>query len=137
MRQRTMVGIASAGLAALGLVAAGAVVANRDDQASRERIPLGGGGAASGGSQAERSAAPSMAAADSKLMAGPVEYVIQGDLAPLDGPARAWKLAPEAGLKAARVAELAKALGVPGDVTELGPDQGNGWRVGAEDGSTP
>lgn len=110
-----------AGGVAVALVAALvglAVVAGRDSDGGPVTLPvLGAGGDAEN------------MAADSDLRGGGVEYRAAGDLPALDGEADAWNV-PAADLTDDRVAQLAGALGVTGEVrrTEFGWSVGDGTR---------
>lgn len=78
------------------------------------------------------------AAADStKMMAAYLEYVYSGDIPDLTGPAASWFFAAGAAPSTEQIAALAVALGVEGDVRELGADFGGGWTVGPADYTEP
>jgi hypothetical protein len=98
-------------------------------------IQLASGTRASGG------AAPTAAAADSAetkmAVFGPIEYTYAGDLPALDGPSASWYFSPGQKPDPARIAKLAAALGVEGEVRTLAVDQGGGWAVGPTDYSAP
>jgi hypothetical protein len=75
-----------------------------------------------------------MDAADSKMaFFGPTEFVYDGELPALDVPAGSWFFPTGAQPDLDRIATLAAALGVEGDVRTLPEDQGGGWAVGPED----
>ncbi len=93
------------------------------DRAPAAAMPSGGGG---GG------------AIDSKMpVLAPTDFVYDGQLPALDGPASSWYFAAGQKPDPKRIAELAKSLGVQGDVRSLPQDQGGGWAVGPEDYSGP
>jgi hypothetical protein len=75
-----------------------------------------------------------VAATDSMMVAPPVEYVYEGDMPALDGPAEAWHWAPGRTPTTDEIAVVAAALGVAGDVVEQPAEMGGGWVVGAETG---
>jgi hypothetical protein len=79
-------------------------------------------------------AAASVNAADSKMaFFTPTDFVYDGDIPALDGPAGSWFFSPGQQPDLTRVATLAAALGVEGEVRVLPADQGGGWAVGPED----
>ncbi|HSB87956.1 MAG TPA: hypothetical protein VLD86_16705, partial [Ilumatobacteraceae bacterium] len=95
---------------------------------------------ASGYRSAAGGAAPAAAesATDSKMAVwGVTEFVYDGELPALDGLAPSWYFPSGQQPDQARVAALAKALGVEGEVRSLPQDQGGGWAVGPEDYSGP
>ena len=61
------------------------------------------------------------------------KFVYDGELPALDGPAGSWFFAPGQKPDVDRIAKLAAALGVQGDVRTLSVEQGGGWAVGPED----
>jgi hypothetical protein len=65
-----------------------------------------------------------------------ITYVFDGSYPDLGTSAPAWTLPGSPAVDQARVAELAKLLGVEGDVRALTPEMGGGWMVGAEDYTT-
>lgn len=73
-----------------------------------------------------------VAAADSMMAWQPVEYVYDGELPTLDGPAQAWRWTPGRTPTPDEIGTVAAALGVGGDVVEQPADMGGGWAVGAE-----
>jgi hypothetical protein len=75
-----------------------------------------------------------VAATDSMMAVQPVEYVYEGDMPALDGPAPAWHWVPGRTPTTDAIAAVAAALGVAGDVIEQPADMGGGWAVGAEAG---
>lgn len=83
-------------------------------------------------------AAQTAGAADSKIAyMGQTEFVYDGDLPDLTGPAKSWYFAPGQQPDLDRVAKLAAAFGIEGEVRTLPADQGGGWAVGPEDYSGP
>ena len=90
-----------------------------------------------GSAAATPSAAPAAemdaAAGDStKMMAGPINYVYDGDLVDLTAPAASWYFDPNATPTTEQIAALAAALGVDGEVRQLADDMGGGWMVGPD-----
>jgi hypothetical protein len=82
----------------------------------------------------EAAPGPKVAAGDSRMMAAiPVDYVLAGELDPLDAPATAWSWAPGVVPTTDQIAAVAAALGVDGDVTAQTADEGGGWTVGTSD----
>ncbi|MEP7202501.1 MAG: hypothetical protein ABI894_07830 [Ilumatobacteraceae bacterium] len=61
------------------------------------------------------------------------EFVYDGVLPALDGPAASWFFPAGQQPDLDRIAKLAASLGVEGEVRALSPDQGGGWAVGPED----
>ena len=79
-------------------------------------------------------ATPAAAESDRMMMPyGTFVFVVDGTLPALDGTAPAWRFPAGADLDEARVAAIAAALGVEGEVRTLGADMGGGWMVGPED----
>jgi hypothetical protein len=68
---------------------------------------------------------------------GDITYLYDGTLPDLGATAGSWSFAAGAKPDLARVAAIAKVLGVTGDVRTLPSDQGGGWAVGPNDGSAP
>ena len=64
---------------------------------------------------------------------GRTEFVYDGQLPALDGPAGSWFFAPGQEPDVDRIAKLAASLGVVGEVRTLPDEQGGGWAVGPED----
>ena len=74
------------------------------------------------------------ASTESKIaVMGSTKFVYAGELPALDGPAGSWFFAAGQQPDADRIAKLAAALGVQGDVRTLPAEQGGGWAVGPED----
>jgi hypothetical protein len=97
-------------------------------------IQLAAGQSGGGAAEAAPAAATMDAAADSKMaFFGPTEFVYEGELPALDTPAGSWFFATGQQPDLNRVAQLAAALGVEGEVRVLPEDQGGGWAVGPED----
>ena len=83
-------------------------------------------------------AAASTGAADSKIAAmGQTNFVYDGQLPTLADSAASWYFAPGQKPDLDRIAKLAAAFGITGDVRTLPTDQGGGWAVGPEDYSSP
>jgi hypothetical protein len=103
------------------------------DQPQVIRLANGQTGAA--GSPSAAPAAESMdASADSKMAYfAPTEFVYDGELPALDTPAASWFYPTGQKPDLDRVAQLAAALGVVGEVRTLPAEQGGGWAVGPED----
>jgi hypothetical protein len=112
--------LALVSVAALGLAACGT------DGDSLPVIRLGGGVDLAAGATEDASRMSMIAWYD---------YELGAELPALDDPAEAWVLRSSADADA--VGDLARSLGVEGDVTPLPADQGGGWRVGADDGTAP
>lgn len=94
--------------------------------------------AASGAAPAAALPGAADASTESKIaVMAPTTFVYDGDLPALDGPAASWFFAPGQQPDPARIAKIAAALGVTGDVRNLPTDQGGGWAVGPEDYSGP
>ena len=76
-------------------------------------------------------------AGDDTRLAAPVavDYVLAGELDPLDGAANVWAWAPGTMATVDQVAALATALGLPGEVTEQPAEVGGGYSVGTADSS--
>jgi hypothetical protein len=92
-------------------------------------------GAASAGSG--KIAAGASESADSMMMPyQDITYVFDGSYPDLGTSAPAWTLPGSPVVDQSRVADLAKLLGVEGDVRALTPEMGGGWMVGAEDYTT-
>jgi hypothetical protein len=58
-------------------------------------------------------------------------------LGALPSDSTGWEFPAGATIDAALVSRLAEVLGVSGDLTVLGDEEGGGWRVGPNDGSEP
>lgn len=128
MRTRTLLLTASIG--AIALVACGD--APDSMSGAPRRITIG----ASGGT----SVAAGSAALDERMAMVPwfdVEYSFAGELPDLGAEAGSWRFAPGLEPSDERVASLARALGVDGDVRRLAADMGGGWMVGPDDYSAP
>ena len=83
-------------------------------------------------------AAATAGAADSKIaFMAPTKFVYDGDLPALDGPAASWYFAPGQQPDPDRIAKLAAAFGIQGDVRAMPQEMGGGWAVGPEDYSGP
>lgn len=89
------------------------------------------GGAQGSGGNAE------VATADRMMMPmQDITFVWAGGDVDLGSTGAAWTLPAGTDVDTARIAEIARLLGVEGDVRELPADQGGGWMVGAADYST-
>lgn len=87
---------------------------------------------------APAAAMPTAGSADSKVaFMGPTEFVYDGTIPALDGPASSWSFAPGQKPDPQQISKLAASLGVQGDVRTLPQDQGGGWAVGPADYSGP
>ncbi len=127
LRSRRLALIAAATL--LGLSACGDSNPRTTPASTLAVIHLGAG-------SGNGTAAAEASGADRMMMAMDVTYVIDGEIADPGATGLAWALPGDTVPDLARVAEIARALGVEGDVRELPADQGGGWMVGAEDYST-
>ncbi len=104
------------------------------DQPPVIRLASGQTGSAGGSSAAAPTAELDASAADTKMaFAAPTEFVYDGELPVLDGPAGSWFFGTGQQADVDRIASLAASLGVEGDVRSLPQDQGGGWAVGPED----
>ncbi len=97
-------------------------------------IEIVGGAGGTGPASAEMA---DQAADSTKMMAAYLEYVYSGDIPDLTGPAASWFFAAGVAPSTEQIAALAVALGIEGDVRELGADFGGGWTVGPADYSEP
>jgi hypothetical protein len=88
-------------------------------------------GATNGGSPVEAATADRM-----MMPMQDVTYVVDGDIAELAATGAAWSFPGGAEPDLARIAEIARLLGVAGEVRALPADQGGGWMVGAADYTT-
>jgi hypothetical protein len=95
------------------------------------KIKLGGGGNGGGALSASAEAAP----ADRMMMWQPIEFVYNGTTT-LPATGTAWVFQANPNVDPARIAAIAAALGVEGEVRPLSADMGGGWMVGAADYST-
>jgi hypothetical protein len=132
----------------IGLTACGAPT---DDAAPAASAPAGSSappvpqviqvaGAPSAGvaaAPAAESSADASASDSTKMMAGPMVYVYDGEPVDLTSPAASWFFDPTVQPTAGQIAALAATLGVAGDTQELPADQGGGWLVGPDDYSAP
>ena len=83
------------------------------------------------GSSTQSAGAP---AADKMMMPfTSFNFVVDGTLPDLAATGNAWKLSAGQSVDTARVAKMAKVLGVKGDVRTVPADQGGGWQVGSAD----
>ncbi|MEO7372270.1 MAG: hypothetical protein ABIZ69_15490, partial [Ilumatobacteraceae bacterium] len=86
-----------------------------------------------GGAAADASVSASPSAESKIAFMGRTDFVYDGTLPALDGAAGSWFFASGAKAEPERIAQLAKSLGVVGEVRALSADQGGGWAVGPED----
>lgn len=101
-------------------------------------IQLAAGQTSGGAGAPAAQTAAADASTESKIAVfAPTEFVYDGELPALDGPAASWFFAPGQQPDLDRVAKMATALGVTGDVRVLSADQGGGWAIGPEDFSGP
>jgi hypothetical protein len=83
-------------------------------------------------------AAATAGVADSKIAAmAPTDFVYDGELPAFPDSGASWYFAPGQQPDLDRVAKLATAFGIAGDVRQLPTEQGGGWAVGPEDYSSP
>lgn len=132
LRSRRFALVASiATVAVLGLTACGDAADTTSGAKAPAVIHLG---AASG---TGKLAAGAEVASDRMMMPyQPIDFVYDGTFPDLGTSAEAWTLPVGSTVDQAKVAELARLLGVEGDVRQLAPEMGGGWMVGAEDYST-
>src|SRR4051794_31414834 len=117
--------VAAFGLASCGDPSTTAPVADKPAV-----IHLAGNRDASTAAGTATEAAPAAVAADSAqskiAFMAPTDFVYSGDLPALDGPAGSWYFAAGQQPDRARIAQMAAALGVQGDVRVVPQDQGGG-----------
>jgi hypothetical protein len=65
------------------------------------------------------------------------DFVVGTGMPALPAEANGWQYPPDAVPDMDRIAQIAEALGVKGDPIERPAEQGGGWTVGPEDGSSP
>ena len=122
----------------LGLSACGDPSSTAPAAEQPKVIQLANGHFAAAPEAAPAAATASGAAVDSKMAVfGPTEFIYDGALPALDAPAGSWFFPTGQQPDLGRVAKLAAALGVRGDVRTLPAEQGGGWAVGPEDYSAP
>ncbi|MEY2415425.1 MAG: hypothetical protein QOH53_759 [Ilumatobacteraceae bacterium] len=131
IRSRRLVLVAA--VAALGLSACGNPNTTTPVADQPQVIRLAG--SQSGSGAAVPAAADSAnASTESKIaIMAPTTFVYDGELPALDGQGGSWFFAPGQKPDIDRIAKLAAALGVQGDVRTLPVEQGGGWAVGPED----
>ncbi|MEO6126431.1 MAG: hypothetical protein ABIR32_22250 [Ilumatobacteraceae bacterium] len=84
------------------------------------------------------SADTAVSSESSKMMAAAFyKFVYGGDAIDLTTPAASWSFEPGATPSPDQILQIAKALGIEGDVRELSQDMGGGWAVGSDDYSKP
>ncbi|MEZ5247773.1 MAG: hypothetical protein R2713_00705 [Ilumatobacteraceae bacterium] len=128
--------VAVLGLSACGTEDAGSAGAPTTSVLAPAVIEVAGG-VASGGGSATPMSADATAEASTKMMAAYLTYLWSGDAPDLTSPAASWSFPVGAAPTSAQIEALASALGVAGDVTELGPEIGGGWTIGPNDGTAP
>jgi hypothetical protein len=94
-------------------------------------------GAAPGAGAVPAAEDAAMSAADSKMMPAMITYVYDGEMTDMTAPAPSWFFAPDAQPSTEQIAALAAALGIDGEVRELGADAGGGWMVGPDNYEQP
>lgn len=131
LRSRRIALIAT--IAVIGLSACGDAGSTTTAGKQPAVIHIGAVGSAGGA----KIAAGASESADSMMMPfQDITYVYDGSYPDLGTSAPAWMLPGSPTVDQARVAQLAKLLGVEGEVRALTPEMGGGWMVGAEDYST-
>jgi hypothetical protein len=122
-----------AALVALGLSACGNPTTTTPVAEQPQVIRVASNQTGSGGA-APAAADSANASTESKIaIRGSTKFVYDGELPALDGAAGSWFFAPGQQPDPDRIAKLAAALGVQGDVRTLPAEQGGGWAVGPED----
>jgi hypothetical protein len=92
----------------------------------------------SSGQNSGGKALPTAGAMDSSFRPfGDITYVFDGTLPDLGATGGSWSFAAGGTPDTARIASMAKVLGVTGEVRTLPADQGGGWAVGPNDGTAP
>ena len=132
LRSRRIALIAT--IAVIGLSACGDAGSTTTAGKQPAVIHLAAGGSASAGGS--KIAAGASEAADMMMPFQDITYVYDGAYPDLGTSAPAWMLSGSPTVDQTRVSELAKLLGVEGDVRALTPEMGGGWMVGAEDYTT-
>jgi hypothetical protein len=131
IRSRRLVLVAA--VVALGLSACGNPNTTTPVADQPQVIKLAGRQSGTGGA-APAAADSANASTESKIaIMGSTKFVYDGELPALDGPAGSWFFAPDQKPDVDRIAKLAAALGVQGDVRTLPAEQGGGWAVGPQD----
>ncbi|MEY2583566.1 MAG: hypothetical protein QOE09_3415 [Ilumatobacteraceae bacterium] len=121
--------VVALGLASCGDPSTTAPVANKP-----QVINLASGGPSARNGGMAPAAATADASTESKIaFMGRTDFVYDGQLPALDGPAASWFFAPGQKADTNRIAKIAASLGVVGDVRSLPQEQGGGWAVGPED----
>ncbi|MCU1360689.1 MAG: hypothetical protein JWN99_1978 [Ilumatobacteraceae bacterium] len=101
------------------------------------RIDGSSGGGAIGAAAPMAADTDAASSESTKMMAGPITYVYDGDITDLTAPAAAWYFDPTVSPTTDQIATLAHLLGIDGDVRTLSADMGSGWIVGPDDYSQP
>ncbi|MEY2524907.1 MAG: hypothetical protein QOJ66_3472 [Ilumatobacteraceae bacterium] len=131
IRSRRLVLVAA--VVALGLSACGSPNTTTPVADQPQVIRLAGSQTGSGG-PLPAAADSANASTESKIaIMAPTKFVYDGELPALDGQAGSWFFAPGQKPDVDRIAKLAAALGVQGEVRALPVEQGGGWAVGPED----
>jgi hypothetical protein len=131
IRSRRLVLVAA--VVALGLSSCGNPNTTTPLAEKPQVIQLAGRQSGSGGAVPAAVDTASASAPSKIAIMGSTKFVYDGDLPALDGPAGSWFFAPGQQPDVDRIAKLAAALGVQGDVRTLPAEQGGGWAVGPED----
>lgn len=71
------------------------------------------------------------------MMAAFYNYVYGGEAIDLTAPAASWSFEPGTTPSPDQIRQIAKALGIAGEVRDLSADMGGGWAVGSDDYSKP
>ncbi len=132
-----IIGLSACGSAAstTGQSTAGTTVITSTSADAPEVIHFGPGAAPSAAGTATDVVSPE--SADSKMMAlQSMTYVFDGEVPALSSTGASWRFPVGFSPDRERVAAMAAALGVTGEVRELPADQGGGFMVGADDYST-
>ena len=136
IRSRRLVLVAA--VVALGLSACGNPNTTTPLADQPQVIQLASGQSGTGGAAPLAADSAADVSTESKIaFMGSTKFVFDGQLPALDGAAGSWFFAPDQKPDVDRIAKLAAALGVQGDVRTLSADQGGGWAVGPEDYSAP
>ena len=137
-RQRDMIRshrlVLVAAVVALGMSACGDPNTTTPLADRPQVIQLASGQSRAAGAAPSAEASAANVSTDSKIaFMGSTNFVYDGELPALDTPAGSWFFAPGRKPDVGRIAKLAAALGVQGDVRTLPAEQGGGWAVGPQD----